>query len=586
MATEAPHFSLFHPLPEFASHPALINPPTGLAYSNICANPEIDDITNPPPLTTDDFPDNEEGHVLAGASARVEHTLTKGFIHPTLNPTAFLTRDEWLLIVANLLRSIKESIAITTRSADSPIYAFDNVSQEETQLITSIESLTLALNTHFSPAESDSDDWDQCMSCLSRFHVSLTEMNWNAIVGAASGDICAAHTTMINTQIRKLSSELDSWAAEKRAYLQDLLVTGITSDTSPSIPENELRIKAWLTTTRDEARACAWAMLVHDELSQILPIWADEKSMHARASILQQIDTETHEYEWDLHIQIEVDSRAAAAEYGNDMLAGYKAEVEAHARAEADDHYLSLRSSFLLSTECAAKDEVNSTSAETFTALCQVAIDEANLEFDKFKHQLRIDTNKCKARAETQVVVSTKTDSKSTLRSSRKANRHHPVSTKSTPSHSSPSSPSIPAAVRVAAPSPETITPQASSAVLPGISADLKLLGHKASPMHPAPENTREASVVHTVMPDTALAEGSLPSTKVTLMVSDTVDCGPPLNSIEQMILDAPSQLSSIVFPPSQDMSIIIATINSSILAAVGAVVQPLDSWLSSSSLL
>ena len=279
---------------------------------------------------------------------------------------------------------------------------------------------------------------------------------------------------------------------------------------------------------------------------------------------------------------MEADSHAAAAEYSKDILSGYKAEAEVCARMEAESHYLSFHSSFLLSTECAAKDEVTSASVETFTALRHDVVDDANLEFDKFKHQLRIDTNKHKARAEAQVAVSTKTDSKTTLRSSRKANHHNPVSTKSTPSHSSPSSPSIPAAVRAAAPSPETITPQASLAVLPGISADLKSLGHKASPVHPAPENTCEASVVHTVMPDTASAEGSLPSTKVALTVPDTVDCGPPSNSIEQMILDAPSQSSSIVLPPSQDMSTLIATINSSILAAIGAAVQLLNSRLSS----
>ena len=128
MAAEGPRFSLFEPLPRFSQHPALINPPTGLQDSEVRISPEFDDITNPPPLHTDDFPDNKEGRILAGAFARVEHTLAKGFIHSTLNPTAFLTRDEWLLMVANLLQSIKESIATTTRSAESPSYAFDNVS--------------------------------------------------------------------------------------------------------------------------------------------------------------------------------------------------------------------------------------------------------------------------------------------------------------------------------------------------------------------------------------------------------------------------------------------------------------------------
>ena len=201
MASSAPCFTLFDPLPEFANNPALINPPVGLSYSEIRSNPEFDDITLPPNLTTDDFPDNEEGQVLAGAFARIEHTLTKGFVHPTLNPSAFLSRDEWLLMVANLLRSIKDSIAITTRSAKSPSHAFQEVSLEETNYITSIESLSFSLNDYFSSSVVDSDAWDQCMSCLSRFHVSLTEMDWNAIVGAASGDICTAHTTMINAKI-------------------------------------------------------------------------------------------------------------------------------------------------------------------------------------------------------------------------------------------------------------------------------------------------------------------------------------------------------------------------------------------------
>ena len=133
----------------------------------------------------------------------------------------------------------------------------------------------------------------------------------------------------------------------------------------------------------------------------------------------------------------------------------------------------------------------------------------------------------------------------------------------------------------MAAPSPEAITPRAHSVALPGTSADLESLGHKAPPVHPAPENTCEASVVHMVMPDTTSAEGSLPLTKVALTVPSFIECGPPSNSAKQMILDAPSQSSSINLPPSQDISTLIATLNSSILAAIGAAVQPLNSRLS-----
>ena len=76
-------------------------------------------------------------------------------------------------------------------------------------------------------------------------------------MGVVSRDIRAAHTTMINKKICKLSSKLDLWAEGKCAYLQDLLITAITNDTSPSIPELELRIQVWLNTTQVEARARA-----------------------------------------------------------------------------------------------------------------------------------------------------------------------------------------------------------------------------------------------------------------------------------------------------------------------------------------
>ena len=297
MASSGPCLTLFESLPEFTSHPALINPPVGLAYSEIRSTPEYDDITFPPDLTTDDFPDSEEGRILAGAFAHIEHTFAQGFVHPTLNPSAFLSRDEWLLMVANLLRSIKDSISITTRSATSPSHAFQDISQEETTLLTSIESLSFAITEYFSTSTVDTDSWDQCMSCLSHFHVSLTEMDWRAIVGVASGDIHAAHTMMINKKIHKLSSELDSWAEGKCAYLQDLLITAITNDTSPSIPENELRIKAWIDATHVEAHACVRAMLINDELSDLLLVWANDQAMNAKGQILQCVDADVREYE-------------------------------------------------------------------------------------------------------------------------------------------------------------------------------------------------------------------------------------------------------------------------------------------------
>ena len=162
----------------------------------------------------------------------------------------------------------------------------------------------------------------------------------------------------------------------------------------------------------------------------------------------------------------------------------------------------------------------------------------------------------------------------SSMKAVRKGKHVTPLSLKSTPASSRPPSPTIPAPVRAAAPSPETITPWASFFLVDEVQQIGECAADDASPMLPAPENTCKASDMHTVMTMTAsVGDQPLDPLHVTIPVSPSpgIECGPPSNSLEQMIIEVPSQTSLITILPSQDLASMIANLSQSLLDHIEA---------------
>lgn len=331
----APAVSLtpFGPLLSFDTLTDLVCLPFGLSLSHICTSwdDKAGNPSAPPTLTLDDFPESAVGCIHAGSITRILEALEFGFQHPIHNPDSPIPCDLWLLLAANLIHCIWHSICRTSQSADHPTNVFDVLSSEETALVDSLGDNLTALTDYFSDREDDPDDWDQCMSCLDRFHVSLTEMNWRAIVGSASGDVHAAYTTHINDAVQKLVCDLDSWTADLQHSIQEALITSIMSDDSPSIPERDPRITAWLDHTCADMKVRARKVVPTDTSWEFFLPWAKECLHDAKGKALSHIDSETHKYECGLCLKMERQSRLAAEAYGRGILDGYQAEAEAKA---------------------------------------------------------------------------------------------------------------------------------------------------------------------------------------------------------------------------------------------------------------
>ena len=360
------------------------------------------------------------------------------------------------------------------------------------------------------------------------------------------------------------------------------MISAIISDGTPVFPGNEPHLSQWVEQCQADTRATAHKVILNDVSTDFFVPWAESRLYDEKALAMRQVDEEMVEYERGLHKEKEAAARDAAAAHELSILAGYWAKAKEHVCHEVADNLTTYQTSYLLSLEVAARDQVNNASMETFTELHRQAIELANLEFDTFKHGLWIQMAEHKDHTAVQLDSQVKAETKLSSKAARKAKHSTPFSVKSTPMSSTPPSPSIPAAVRAAAPSPESLTLQAKS-FAPGISDSVESAACDTPPMHPAPEITCAASDVHTVIQNTALAEANtLLHSNSSLMVPVQLDCAPSSNIIEQMPVDTPSQLSTVTVPPSQDFSTLIANLQSSMLASMGAMLQPVVSWLSS----
>ena len=186
--------TLFGPLPTFNALTTIVKTPFGVSLSGIVDELEpLPELTTPPNPTLNDFPDSTEGCIHAGSLAHVLKALAKGFHHPLHNDHAPISCGLWLLMVANLLNHIKQSIAVTSCATKKPSAVFNDLDTEESVLLAAVAAHSKALDSYFTSCEDDPEGWDQCMSYLDQFHVSLTEMDWKAIVGDALDHIQAAH---------------------------------------------------------------------------------------------------------------------------------------------------------------------------------------------------------------------------------------------------------------------------------------------------------------------------------------------------------------------------------------------------------
>ena len=136
----------------------------------------------------------------------------------------------------------------------------------------------------------------------------------------------------------------------------------------------------------------ACKVLLDEVTMDFMVPWAETHLYNKKGLTMRHVDEEMVEYKYGLCLEGDAAAHRAAEAHELTMTIGYWTKAEECTHCEAADHFTSYHSSYLLSLEVAACNEVDNASAETFAKLCCQARELANQKFDAFRHNLCIET--------------------------------------------------------------------------------------------------------------------------------------------------------------------------------------------------
>ena len=155
--------------------------PPGLVHSTLensifTAHPIVAD-----EITTDNFSDNDAGLAQFHAYARIRELLSHGFVSDNSN----ITNDDWIILVANLLADIVNSIRKS--HSDLPTKEFTHIFYdiEDSTLpnIDTIKHAASSLSSFFTTRFADPSNTTMCMRCLEECNIPVTHRSEERRVG-------------------------------------------------------------------------------------------------------------------------------------------------------------------------------------------------------------------------------------------------------------------------------------------------------------------------------------------------------------------------------------------------------------------
>jgi len=302
----------------------------------------IKDTTNPHPITISnrlqlyDFPETPQAAVVFQALTRIEEFLSHGFRKPDDTTPS---RSLWLGFTSQLLVAIHNSIRCT-HVPDTLPHHFASFSPSESSDFQTFASTISALHSFFTNRLNDDSapgSHELCLRCLEECKVPITETEWESVLLSCGQNIKAAHRTIINTKLRQLTEEMDTWVTDTHAHIKDAFINSVVNDDIPNFHNehaNNARLVEWVSRTKAAVCQTALAYITHETILETIDPWASEALEGAKIHALAENDAFLLNYTHDQRTLTEAKAISDANEFYTTTLATLKAETVERAERE------------------------------------------------------------------------------------------------------------------------------------------------------------------------------------------------------------------------------------------------------------
>ena len=392
-------------------------PVEGTQIVSSTSSPPPHDITLKRPVQETDFDGSDDGMWNFIAVKRIRSLLQRGF-HTSDNPNSEVPRGMWLVIVADLMVAIHQSIRTSHGLNPSP-KAFRDLDQEELALFNLITKISNTFYQFFNDYKDNAELWDTCLRCLEQCRCPLTEATYESVAMTCGQSINAIHATVVNEKTREIHQRVHDWGENLFTTITNAFTDHIvakTTDANTFLSMDDPRLANWLNITAHNLKEHARSKLLDEAVDKYVVPWASERMDAATGSILAT---------------------------DNDRICDLRADAERRANTDADKYYSDLLPTLREEALACAKADAYASFAEDQARFRA----EADAELSSFKHSLRIETAERKAKAQEAADKSVLSLTWSSAKANKGKARHDPMGKRSrapSVSGSCPPSPTSP----------------------------------------------------------------------------------------------------------------------------------------------
>ena len=189
--------------------------------------------------------------------------------------------DDWLILVANLLADIVNSIRKTHSELPADEFAkiFYDIDDSSLSTIDTIKHAASSLSSFFTIRFADPSNTTMCMRCLEECNIPVTHEHLDAVLMSCDQNIRAAHSTIINEAIRNMHTNIQQWADEHTSQIQNKLIEGVVNGSiNQKIFNEDARIQAWINSHVEYIQERLKANISHSATSEYQPLvaWTTE----------------------------------------------------------------------------------------------------------------------------------------------------------------------------------------------------------------------------------------------------------------------------------------------------------------------
>ena len=200
------------------------------------------------PVVPGHFPATDIGTAYYHAFQQVHEYLTHGFSD---SEDDLPDRDDWINITVSLLTHIHNSIRQT--HLRTPLHqVFDDLHPTERAKMQIIKHAASSISAFFTSRLTDPNQSTMCMRCLEECNIPILFDHLDSVLMSCDQNIRATHTTIINSIIRTMHTDLQAWADDRSEDIKNKLIEGVVNGSiDQKIFDEDTCIQAWINSHAD-----------------------------------------------------------------------------------------------------------------------------------------------------------------------------------------------------------------------------------------------------------------------------------------------------------------------------------------------